>query len=92
MHSPLVFSLLKVVASSEGHEVGIVGWSWERHTSGAAHVRVTQLIRQTLEFVCREVIVVPQHVIVRWTASALGEREEKDMEEGGPSRCALKHM
>lgn len=57
----------QVVAGSEGDQVGVVGRRRDRHGARAAHVRVAQLVRQTLQLVGVEVVVVPQHVVVRRT-------------------------
>lgn len=42
-----------------------------RNRPGAPDVRVAQLIREALELVRFEVIVVPQDVVVRWATGTL---------------------
>lgn len=55
----------EMVAGPEGHEMGVVGGCRDGHGPGAADVRVTQLVREHLQLVGRQVVVVPQHVVVR---------------------------
>lgn len=74
--SPVVLLLDEVVACPEGHQVGVVGRGRDGHRPGAAHVRVTQLVRQALQLIRRELVVVPQHVVVRRAARALHTRPE----------------
>lgn len=61
----VVLLLDEVVASAERDQVRVVRGRRYRDGPGAAHVRVAQLVRQALQFVRSEVVVVPQHVIVR---------------------------
>ena len=95
---PLVLPLLEVVASSKGHQMSVVGRGRVGDGASAADVRVAQLVGEALEFICREVVVVPQDVVVRGSTGALrwreggegeggesegGEREERGREERG---------
>lgn len=61
----VVLFLNEVVARSEGHEVRVVGGRGDGHRARTAHVRVAKLVRQALQLVRPEVVVVPQHVVVR---------------------------
>ena len=54
----------QMISSSESNEMCVVRRRGDRDTARAAHVRVTQLIRQHLYLVGTEVVVVPQHVVV----------------------------
>lgn len=63
-----------MVAGTERHKPGVVGWCGDRDGAGAAHVGVAELVSQQLQFVGRETVVIPQDVIVRGTACALWER------------------
>ena len=63
-----------MVACTEGHQVGIVGGGWVGHAAGTADVGVAQLVRQALQLVSCELVVVPQHVVVGGAAGALGEK------------------
>ena len=62
--SPLVFSLLEVVASPEGDQVGIVSGGGVRDASGTSYVGVAELVGKALELIGRELIVIPQDVVV----------------------------
>ncbi|KAK2174076.1 hypothetical protein NP493_830g00026 [Ridgeia piscesae] len=66
-----MFLLDEVIACAECDEVSIVGGCGNGHAAGAAHVRVTQLISQHLQLICTEVIVIPQHVVVRGSTGPL---------------------
>lgn len=67
----VVLLLHEVVARAEGDEVRVVGGRGDGHGARAAHVRVAQLVREALQLVRPEVVVVPQHVVVRRTRGAL---------------------
>ncbi len=60
-----------MVAGTERHKPGIVGWCGDRDGAGAAHIGVAELVSQQLQFISRETVVIPQDVIVRGTACAL---------------------
>ncbi len=70
-HSPVVLLLHQMVARAEGHQMRVVGGRRDGHGARAAHVRVAQLVRQHLQLVRVEVVVVPQHVVVRRARRAL---------------------
>lgn len=53
-----------MVARPEGHEVGVVGRGRVGHAPRAADVGVAELVSQTLEFVGRELVVIPENVIM----------------------------
>ena len=82
-----MFLLDQMVARTERHQMCVVGRCRDAHTARAAHVRVTQLIRQHLQLVGVEVIVVPQHVVVRRARRALdaGVAAQVEVELGGMS-------
>lgn len=61
----VVLLLDEVVARAEGDQVRVVGRRRDGHGARAAHVRVAQLVREALQLVRTEVVVVPQHVVVR---------------------------
>lgn len=61
----------QVIASPESHQMGIVSWCWDGHWPGAAHISVTKLVGKDLQFIWWEVVVVPEHVIVRRPAGSL---------------------
>ena len=83
----VVVLLDQMVARAERHQMSVVGGRRYGHGSRASHVRVTQLIGQRLQLVRREVIVVPQYVIMRWATRALdaGVRAQVEVELGGMS-------
>ena len=67
----VVLLLHQVVAGAEGNEMGVVRRSRNGDAACAADVSVAQLVRQLLQLVRVEVIVVPQHVVVAGSARAL---------------------
>lgn len=69
--SPVVFFLHQVIPRSKRHQVSVVRRSRDGHATRTAYVRMTQLVRQLLELVRLETIVVPQHVVMGGPASAL---------------------
>lgn len=60
----VVLFLDEVISSAEGHQVRIVGRSGDGDGASAAHIRVAQLVGQALQFIRRELVVVPEHVVV----------------------------
>ena len=76
----VVIFLDQMVAGSERHEVSVVGGRRYGHAARASHIGVTQLIGERLQFVGREMIVVPQYVIVRGTRGALDARVTAQVE------------
>jgi len=66
-----VVAVDQVVARAEGDQVRVVGRSGDADAACAAHVRVAQLVGELLEFVGRQAVVVPQHVVVTGAACAL---------------------
>lgn len=68
---PVVLFVHQVITGPEGHQVGVVGRRRDGDGARAAHVGVTQLVGEDLQLVRREVVVVPEHVVVRWPAGAL---------------------
>lgn len=61
----------QVIASSESHQMGVVSWRRDGDGPGAAHVGMAQLVGEDLQLIRREVVVVPEHVVMRWPAGAL---------------------
>ena len=49
----------------------VVGRRRDGDRSGAPHVGVTQLVRQLLQFVSLEPVVIPENVIVSWSGGSL---------------------
>ena len=58
--------------------MSIVGGGWVGYAAGTANVRVAQLVGEALQLICRELIVVPQHVVVGGTAGALGSGAKEE--------------
>ena len=75
--SPSVFLLLKVIASPEGHQVGVVGRSRIGDAPSAANIGVAQLVGQALEIIGVEPIVIPEDMVMRGTAGSLWGGEDK---------------
>ncbi len=67
----VVILLDQVVSGSERDQMSVVRRRGYAHRTSTSHVRVTQLIGQRLEFIGREVIIIPQDVVVRGTRGAL---------------------
>ena len=70
----------QVVPGSEGHQVCVVGGGWDGHRPGAAHVGVAQLVGEGLELIGCEVVLIPQHVVVRGTGCALTNKQTSKLE------------
>ena len=62
--------------------MGIVGRGGVGHTPCTAHICVTELVSETLEFICCEVIVIPQYMVVRGTTCTLRQRARGRGREG----------
>ena len=45
--------------------------SWVRHAPSAAHKYVAQVVRKPLQIISSEIRVIPQKVVVGWTARSL---------------------
>ena len=71
-----MFFIHQMVTGSEGHQVGIVGWRRDGDWAGTAHISVTQLVGEQLEFISSKTIVIPEHMVVRGTAGALQEKKK----------------
>lgn len=78
--SPVVLFVHQVIASPESHQMGIVSWCWDGNWPGAAHVSVTKLVGKDLQLIWWEVVVVPEHMIVRRPAGSLSEVKMDDDE------------
>lgn len=61
----------KMVPGPKGHQPGVVGGCGDGDGAGAAHVRVAQLVRQQLQLICCETVVIPQHLVVGGPAGSL---------------------
>ena len=66
-----------MVASTEGHQVGVVGWRGDGDGAGTAHVGVAQLVGEQLELIGREAVVVPQDVVVGGPTGPLGKADSR---------------
>ena len=66
-----MFFVHQVVTGAEGHQVGVVGWRGDGDRAGAADVGVAQLVGEQLKLVSREAVVVPQDVVMGWSARTL---------------------
>lgn len=63
--------LNKVVPGAEGYQVGVVRWRRNGDAASTAYISVTQLIRQHLQLVGVEVVVIPEDMIVWWSTGSL---------------------
>lgn len=66
-----MFFVNQVVTGTECHQVGVIGWCRNGDRAGAAHVGVAQLVCEDLQLIRGEMVVIPQHVIVRRPAGSL---------------------
>lgn len=69
--SPVVFLVHEMVPRSERHQPRVVRRGGDGHGAGAAHVGVAQLVREDLQLIRGEPVVIPQHVLVGRSACAL---------------------
>lgn len=76
---PVMLFVNKVVAGTEGHQVGVVSWSRDGDGARAAHVGVAQLVGEELELVAGETVVVPQNVVVGGPARTLERRRQVNL-------------
>lgn len=60
-----------MISRPERHEMSVIRRCRYAHGSRTPHVRVTELVGETLQLVALKVIVVPQHVVVRRSGCAL---------------------
>ena len=59
--------------------MGVVGRGGIRDAAGAADVGMAELVGETLELVCIEVIVVPEDMVVGGAACALGAGKRREV-------------
>jgi hypothetical protein len=69
--APVVFPVHQMVTGPECHQMGVISRRRDGHGASAADVGVAQLVGQLLELVGRQVVVVPEHVVVGGPGSAL---------------------
>ena len=67
----VVLLLHQVIASPEGHQVGVVGRGGDGDRPGAPDVGVAELVGQLLELISVEMVIIPEDVIVTGTGGAL---------------------
>lgn len=72
--SPVMLLIHEVVPCPERHQPGVIGWGRDGDRAGAAHVGVAELVREDLQLVRREPVVIPEHVVVGRPAGALGRK------------------
>lgn len=73
--SPVVLLVHEVVPRSECHQPGVVSRGWDGDRAGAAHVGMAQLVREDLQLICGEPVVIPKHVVMGGPARTLqGDR------------------
>jgi len=58
-------------ATALGSQVGVVGWRADAHRAGAAAIGVAQVVREGLELVSCELVLVQEDVVVRRADGAL---------------------
>ena len=58
----------------------VVGRGRDGDRSSAPHVGVTQLVRQLLQFVSLEPVVIPENVIVSWSGGSLDSLVRAEIE------------
>jgi len=83
----IVLLLYQVVAGPESHKMSIVGWGWDGDGSGAPDVGVAQLIGQLLQFISLKPVIIPEYVVVGWSAGPLDSLvgAQVEVELGGVS-------
>ena len=80
---PVSLRLHQVESRAERDQVRVVGGRGDRHGARAADVGVAQLVRERLQFIRLEVVVVPQHVVMGRPAGALGTNRHTRQQPGG---------
>ncbi len=59
-------------------QVGVVGWRADAHRAGAAAIGVAQVVREGLELVSCELVLVQEDVVVRRADGALSLTSDSD--------------
>jgi len=72
--SPVVLLVHEMVPCSEGHQPGVVRRGRDGDRPGAAHVGMAQLVREDLQLIRGEPVVIPEHIVMGWPARTLGRR------------------
>lgn len=72
--SPVMLLVHEMVPCSECHQPGVVRRGWDGDRAGAAHVGMAQLVREDLQFIRGEPVVIPEHIVMGWPARTLGRR------------------
>lgn len=75
--SPVVLLVHEMVPRSERHQPRVVRRGGDGDGAGAAHVGVAQLVREDLQLIRGEPVVIPQHVVVGRSARALRGRGDR---------------
>lgn len=61
----------QVITSTERHQMCIVRRRRDRHRPRASYIGMTHLVGQLLKLVGRQIIVIPEHMVVRWSGCSL---------------------
>lgn len=61
----------EMVPCSECHQPGVVRRGRDGDRAGAAHVGMAQLVREDLQFIRGEPVVIPEHIVMGWPARTL---------------------
>ena len=60
-----------VFNETPSHQMCIIGGCWYRNAARASNVGVAELVSEHLQLVGREVVIIPQHVVMRRTTGTL---------------------
>lgn len=70
-----MFTVHKMVTSTERDEMCIIGRSRNWDGAGAPNIGMTHLIGELLELISGQIVIIPKHMIVGGTWGALEVRE-----------------
>lgn len=87
--SPVVLLVHEMVPRSERHQSGVVCRGRDGDRAGAAHVGMAQLVREDLQLIRGEPVVIPEYVVMGRPARTLGRRGGSVRGAAAPRRRQL---
>ncbi len=71
--TPLSLPILQEMSSSESCKMSVIGWGWDGNTPVTAEEDMAELIRELLQVISCEVVIIAEYVVVAWPARTLEE-------------------